>query len=106
MVNRVIEELLENLVYNAVVHYREELESSEEWCRVKEEFETLGRELKSCLCANTSAEAEEKVKKLFAELMDRHVYLMNLAELNAYKSGLQDGARLILMILSGDVAKT
>lgn len=62
----VIEELLENLIYDAVVEYREELEDSREWSRIKEEFETIGKELKSCLCANTStAETEEKVKKTF-----------------------------------------
>ncbi|ADQ41610.1 hypothetical protein Calkr_2145 [Caldicellulosiruptor acetigenus I77R1B] len=103
----VIEELLENLIYDAVVEHREELENNQEWCRTKEEFENLVREIKKNIEILTStAEDEQKVLDLINKLLDRHMYLMNLAELNSYRNGFHDGARLILMILSGDIIRT
>ncbi|WPX08188.1 hypothetical protein [Anaerocellum danielii] len=104
MAKQVIEELIENLIYDAVYEHRENLENNSEWNRVKSEFEALSNEVKTHLCANTSsAEAERKMEKLFGELLDRHVYLVNLAELNAYRNGFQDGARLVLVLLSGQI---
>jgi len=94
-----IVELLENLIYDAVIEHREELEIDYEWCRVKEEFESLVREMKG----NIPAEDEQKVLSLINQLLDKHNYLLSLAELNSYRSGFHDGAKLILMILSGNI---
>jgi|GEM_PF-4073482 len=43
-----IEELLKNLIYDAVIEHREELEIDYEWCRVKEEFVCVLRQTRSC----------------------------------------------------------
>lgn len=100
MPKQIIEELVENLIYDAVVEYREELENNQEWCRAKEEFESLVREIKGNIEVLTStAEDEQKVLDLINQLLDRHIYLINLAELNAYRNGFHDGAKLILMFL-------
>ncbi|ADQ06100.1 conserved hypothetical protein [Caldicellulosiruptor hydrothermalis 108] len=100
MPKQIIEELVENLIYDAVVEYREELENNQEWCRAKEEFESLVREIKENIDPLTSTvDAGEKMRKLINQLLDRHIYLINLAELNAYRNGFHDGAKLILMFL-------
>jgi len=101
-----IEELLKNLIYDTVIEHREELEIDYEWCRVKEEFESLVREMKENIDPLTSTvDAGEKMRDLINQLLDRHMYLINLAELNAYRNGFNDGAKLILKILSDDIAK-
>ena len=79
----------------------------QEWCRTKEEFESLIREIKENIDPLTSTvEAGERMRELINQLLDRHIYLVNLAELNSYRNGFHDGTRLILKILSGDIFTT
>lgn len=102
MSGQTVEELLENLIYDAVVEYQEELEEDPEWRKVFDEFDMIAKELKAGLCLNVS---ERKIEELFRKLMDKHVHLMYLGQVSAYKRGFYDGARLILKILSNDIAK-
>lgn len=84
MPKQIIEELVENLIYDAVIEHREELENNQEWCRTKEEFESLIREIKENIDPLTSTvEAGERMRELINQLLDRHIYLVNLAELIA-----------------------
>jgi len=104
MYRQPIEELLENLIYDAVIEHRVELENNQEWYRVREEFYALVREMKENIDSWTSTvDAGERMRKLINQLLDRHMYLINLTELNSYRNGFHDGAKLILMILSGQM---
>lgn len=83
MPKQTIEELLENLIYDAVVEHREELENNQEWCRAKEEFENLVREIEENIDPLTSTvDAGEKMRKLITQLLDRHIYLAGICHLS------------------------
>lgn len=93
----VIVELIENLVYDGVYRHHAELEENGEWQELQQEIRQIVRTLKHSVLRDQ--------ERLLDELLDKVVYMVNLAELNAYRFGVFDGAKLLNLLTSGEILR-
>lgn len=93
----VIVELIENLIYDAVYEHHADLEENEEWQKLQEEIQQIMKTLKQLISPQQHS--------LLNELMDKIFYMNSLAELNSYKFGLFDGAKLLNLLEAGEILR-
>lgn len=93
----VIVELIENLVYDGVYRHHAELEENDEWQELQQEIQRIVKILKQSVPCDR--------ERLLNELLDKVVYMVNLAELNAYRFGLFDGAKLLNLLITGEILR-
>lgn len=93
----VIVELIENLVYDGVYEHHADLEENEQWQKLQEEIQQIMKTLKQLV--------PSQQHNLLDELMDKIFYMNSMAELNAYRFGLFDGAKLLNLLITGEILR-
>ena len=93
----VIVELIENLVYDGVYEHHADLEENEQWQKLQEEIQQIMKILKQLV--------PPQQHSLLDELMDKIFYMNSMAELNAYRFGLFDGAKLLNLLITGEILR-
>ncbi|ACM61541.1 hypothetical protein B0S90_2816 [Caldicellulosiruptor bescii] len=85
------------VVDDGVYEHHADLEENGQWQKLQEEIQQIMKTLKQLVPPHQHS--------LLDELMDKIFYMNSMAELNAYKFGLFDGAKLLNLLTTGEILR-